>query len=87
MSNNSKAVIYTILGSVICLASLIGMGTMYFSSTFLPVWVGNTYVLGNQIVRYELYLILLVFIILSVKLTDYGMKYLIKKFHKKLRRR
>ena len=32
---------------------------MYFSATFLPIYVGGEYVVGNQILRYVLYLILI----------------------------
>lgn len=88
MRNNiKKAVVYIITGAIIFIASLIGGVFLFLSGKFLPVYVGGTYVIGNQILRYILYVVLLVGIILSAKLADYGISYLIKRFHKKLKRR
>lgn len=87
MRNTTKAVVYIITGAIIFIASLIGVVFLFLSGTFLPVYVGKTYVIGNQILRYILYAVLLVGIILSAKLADYGISYLIKRFHKKLKRR
>ena len=82
MKNIIKAAVYVVLGTIGTIGSIIGIVSMYFSNTFLPVYIKDTYVIGNQIVRYELYLILFVAIILSVKLAEYGIKFLIKKFPK-----
>ena len=85
--NDIKAVIYAIVGIVTSMASFLGMICMYFSGTFLPVYVNDTYVVGNQIVRYELYAVLLVVGILTAILAAYGINFLSKKSHKNRRRR
>jgi len=85
--NIMKATIYTFLGIAISIAAMLAGICMYCSGTFLPVYNGKTYVIGNQILRYELYLLLLVTIISSVRLADYGSTYLIKVIQKKVRRR
>lgn len=87
MRNTTKAVLYVFIGVFTSIALLIGVVYLLLSGTFLPVYVGKTYVIGNQILRYILYAVLLVGIILSAKLADYGISYLIKRFHKKLKRR
>lgn len=85
--NIIKAVLYIVGGFAIALLAILGMIAMFLSSTFLPVYVGASYVIVNRILRYALYAILLVVIILSICLADYGMKFLIKKFHKNLKGR
>lgn len=87
MRNTTKAVLYVFIGVVASIALIMGGVYLFLSGTFLPVYVGGTYVIGNQILRYILYAVLLVGIILSAKLADYGISYLIKRFHKKLKRR
>ena len=87
MRNTTKAVLYVFIGVFTSIALLIGVVYLLLSGTFLPVYVGKTYVIGNQILRYLLYAVLFIGIILSAKLADYGMNYLIKRFHKKLKRR
>lgn len=86
MKNNIKAMVYVIIGITVAILSVFGIVSMYFSGTFLPVYVGNVYVISNQIIRYVLYAMLTGITILSAKLADYGTKFLIKKFHK-IRRR
>lgn len=85
--NIVKATLYSALGLLGVLASMITIMLMYLSGEFLPVYVQNTYVIGNKIVRMELYIVLAVIFILSVKLAAYGIRFLTKKFHKILRRR
>lgn len=87
MRNTTKAVLYVFIGVFTSIALLIGVVYLLLSGTFLPVYVGKTYVIGNQILRYLLYAVLFIGIILSAKLADYGISYLIKRFHKKLKRR
>ena len=84
--NDIKATIYAVGGMTVSFSALVGMIFLYFSSTFLPVYVGNTYVVGNQIVRYELYAVLFVVTILAAILAAYGINFLNKKFHKNERR-
>lgn len=86
MKNNIKAMVYVVVGITVATLSVFGIASMYFSETFVPVYVGNVYVISNQIVRYGIYAMLAVITILSAKLADYGTKYLIKRFHK-IRRR
>ena len=86
MKDDIKAMVYVGIGITVAILSVSGIVSMYFSRTFLPVYVGNVYVIGNQILRYVLYAMLAVITILSAKLADYGTKFLIKKFHK-IRRR
>ena len=77
--NMVKATVYVVEGIMLSLFSIRGIFFLYFSNTFLPVYVGKTYVIGNQILRYVLYITLAAVVVLSVKLADYGRKYLIKK--------
>lgn len=86
MKNNVKAMMYVVTGGIVSLAAINGFVAMLLSGSFLPVYVGSTYVVGNKILRYMLYAALVVVIILSAKLAAYGMKYLNKKF-RKIRRR
>lgn len=87
MKNNIKATAYVVIGFFGATLATIGIIYMYFSSTFLPVYIGSTYVIGNQVLRYMLYAVLAGFVILFCKLACYGIKFLIKKFHKIKRRR
>jgi uncharacterized membrane protein len=88
MKNIIKATLYVLIGTVGIIGALVFVGYSFFSSTFIPVYVGSTYVLANQLVRYMLYFIALVVIMFSYVLAGYGLDYLIKKFksHSKKRR-
>lgn len=86
MKNNIKAIAYIGVGFVGAVLFLVGITKMWLSAKFLPVYVGTTYVIGNQILRYFLYALLIVGVALSVKLADYGMSFLVKRFHKTRRR-
>lgn len=46
--------------------SMAGVLAMYFSSTFVPVYVNGEYVLANQILRYVLYTILIIVIVYTM---------------------
>lgn len=81
------AMAYVVIGGAGALLSMTAIAYMYFSTVFLPVYIGNTYVIGNQLIRYGLYAILAIIVILSVKLAGYGLNFLIKKFHKIIKRR
>ena len=67
MRNTTKAVLYVFIGVFTSIALLIGVVYLLLSGTFLPVYVGKTYVIGNQILRYLLYAVLFIGIILSAK--------------------
>ena len=84
--NSIKAMAFVVVGCAGSFLSMIAIVYLYFSTTFLPVYIGKTYVIGNQLTRYALYVILAGVVILSVKLTEYGACFLIKKFHKLKRR-
>lgn len=86
MKNNSKAMVYVVLGFVGAILCIWGIAKMWLSTKFLPVYVGTTYVIGNQILRYFLYALLIVGVALSVKLADYGISFLLKRFRKTGRR-
>lgn len=77
--NIIKAIIYVIGGTVLTFASGFLAMLMYLSNTFLPVYVGSTYVVGNQLLRYLLYLVLAVIFVASIALVEYAIKYLSKK--------
>lgn len=77
--NIFKAIIYVIVGIVLTLVSGLSVLLMYFSNTFLPVYVGSTYVVGNQLLRYLLYIVLVVIFVASIALIEYAIKYLSKK--------
>lgn len=85
--NNIKAVIYAVAGFIVSVSSILGMIFMYLSGKFLPVYVKGTYVVGNRVLRWELYLILLVLAIAAGVLSAYGIDFLTKKFRKNKRRR
>lgn len=90
MKNNIKAVAYVVIALACIVASFAGMAFMYFSKDFLPIYVGNVYLVSNRLVRYMLYILLAVILILSFMLIDYSTDFLIKKFrkfHRKYRRR
>lgn len=84
--NIIKAMVYVVVGITGIALAILAFAAMYLSGTFLPVYVGKTFVLGNRIIRTTIYISLLVFTILSAILADYGAKFLIKKIHK-IRRR
>lgn len=77
--NIIKAIIYVIVGTVLTFVSGLFALLMYFSNTFLPVYVGSTYVVGNQLLRYLLYVVLGVIFVASIALIEYAIKYLSKK--------
>ena len=84
MSNNMKAALYVLVGIIVGLAAMATGVFMYFSATFIPVYVGSTYVIGNQLLRYLLYGVLFTILVASIKLTEYGVKYISKKIKKAL---
>lgn len=86
MKNNIKAMAYVGMGFTGVLFSLTAIIAMYFSTTFLPVYIGKVYVIGNQLTRYALYAMLIVITALSAKLADYGISFFIKKIRKIKRR-
>lgn len=86
MKNIIKAAVYMVIGWLVAIVSMIGMAYMHFSSKFMPVYVGNTYVLVNRIIRYALYIILIILVILGVKIAVYGFNYLSKRIQKRRRR-
>jgi uncharacterized membrane protein len=88
MKNIIKATLYVLIGTVGIIGALVFVGYSFFSTKFIPVYVGNTYVLGNQLVRYLLYFIAIIIIMFSYVMANYGLEFLIKKFksHSKKRR-
>lgn len=87
MSNTSKALIYTVVGVVGILINFVFAVWLWFSGTFLPVYIEGNFILGNRIFRLFLYLVIFVLLIQMFRLTAYGYNFLIKKIHRKLRRR
>lgn len=85
--NIVKAGVYSVGGITLAILSIMAMIEMYLSTKFLPVYVNNTFVLGNKVLRYELYILLIVGLFLSAKIAAYGISFLIKKVHKEIRRR
>lgn len=85
--NIVKAGVYSVGGITLAIWSIMAMVEMYISTRFLPVYINNTFVLGNKLLRVEIYILLFVGLILSAKIAAYGISFLIKKFHKILRRR
>jgi len=84
--NLKKAIIIALIGVVGSISCILSITAMYMSATFLPVYIGSVYVIGNQIVRYVLYAMLLGALILSVMLANHGISFIIKKFRKIKRR-
>lgn len=87
MSNTIKAVIYTIVGVVGIIINFVFAIRLWFSGTFLPVYVGGNFILGNRIFRLFLYFVIFAVLIQLFRLTAYGYKFLNKKIHRKLKRR
>lgn len=77
--NMVKAALYILVGFVGAFAGISFIAFLYFSSTFLPVYVAGEYILGRQILRYLLYVIALMWTIASISLTNYGIEYLGRK--------
>lgn len=87
MSNTIKALIYTVVGIVGILINFVFAIRLWFSGTFLPVYIGRNFILGNRVLRLFLYFVIFVLLIQMFRLTAYGYNFLNKKIHKKLRRR
>ena len=88
MSKNSiKAILYTVVGFLGSIASAFLGAMMWFSSTFLPVYINGEFVLANRILRSVLYLIIAVVAVSFFALCDYGSDFLLKKVKRNLRRR
>lgn len=86
-NNIKRAVIYAVAGFIVSIISMLGMIFMYFSDKFLPVYVKGTYVVGNRVLRWELYVILFIVTIVAGALSAYGIDFLTKKSRKNKRRR
>ena len=52
-----------IMATVTMFLAMVGMVYMYFSSTFVPVYVNGQYIFVNQLMRYALYVVLVVTIV------------------------
>ncbi len=87
MKNNIKALVYVVAGMIIVGLSAFAIVKMWLSNTFLPVYVGNNYILGMQLLRYFLYAVLFALAIAAMYLLTYGAQFLIKKLRRKLKRR
>lgn len=86
MKNTIKATIYIIAGATVSVATTLLIVAMYTSSTFLPVYIAGKYVLGNQIIRYTLYAILIAVDFAGINLFLYAMGFLVKRFRRRIRR-
>ena len=92
IKNYVLATIYTIVGFIGALAAA-GFGVYLYYSTILPVRIAGTYVVGNRILRYVLYVGCIVMLVGAVWLCDYGSTFLTKKLlkqrknHQKSKRR
>lgn len=79
MRKRTLVAIFIVVVGVVFMATAILLGVrMYFSGTFLPVYIAGTYVVGNQIVRYMLYILLAVIFLFSARLAEIGANYLIR---------
>lgn len=86
IKNYVLATIYTIVGFIGALAAA-GFGVYLYYSTILPVRIAGTYVVGNRILRYVLYVGCIVMLVGAVWLCDYGSTFLTKKLRYKVQRR
>lgn len=82
-TKRNLAVFYVIVAVVGSIAAALAAVAMFFSGTFLPVYVAGEYVLKNQLVRYLLYAGLGVCFFYSQKLLEYGYSYLERKSMKR----
>lgn len=73
-----------IMATVTMFLAMVGMVYMYFSSTFVPVYVNGQYILVNKLMRYALYVVLVVTIVYCFAYAISGPS---SKKHKRPRRR
>ena len=73
-----------IMATVTMFLAMVGMVYMYFSGTFVPVYVNGQYILANQLMRYALYVALVVTIVYCFAYAISGPS---NKKHKRPRRR
>ena len=73
-----------ILATVTMFLAMVGMVAMYLSGKFIPVYVNGQYILANQIMRYALYVALVVTIVYCFAYAILGPS---NKKHKRPRRR
>lgn len=85
--NIVKALIYSVTGITIVIATIIFLLFLRFTGSFLPVYIGGEYIRKNWIIRLFLYIVTPLAIPLGYMLSGYGVKFLIKRFLKNRRRR
>lgn len=73
-----------IIATITMFLAMVAGVAMYLSSRFVPIYVNGEYILANQILRYVLYIILIVIALCSVSfvLSDEQPK---KKHHRRRR--
>ena len=76
-SKKKLAVLYVVVGFIICSTAVILAGMMWLSSSFLPIYVGGEFVLGNRILRYAIYAFLGFVAYHTGKLALDGIEYLL----------
>lgn len=86
MKNMVKAAIYSVTGLMISYGAILTAIYMYFSNV-LPVKIQNIKIIGNQVLRYEIYIICAILVMLGATLSGYGLNFLSKKLKTKKRRR
>ena len=72
------------MATVTMFLAMVGMVAMYLSGKFIPVYVNGQYILANQIMRYALYVVLVVTIVYCFAYAISGPS---NKKHKRPRRR
>lgn len=85
--NIVKAVTYSVLGIIVVIGAVSFLLFLRFTGSFLPVYIGGKYIMKNRIIRLILYIVTPLTIPLGYMLSEYGTKFLIKRFLKNKRRR
>ena len=90
MRNSSKkkamAVCYVIVGAVVFMFCIIAIAAMWFSGTFLPVYIAGKFVLKNRILRSVLYVVLIAIAIVAASAVVSADYYLTKQRRHRKRR-
>lgn len=71
------AVSYIIFGSIFFLAAVLLIVMMWLSGSFLPIYVGGQFILGNRILRYAIYAFLIFIAYQTGKLVYEAIEYLL----------
>ncbi len=81
------ALLYVIVGMVLFVATIATATYMWCTTNILPVYIAGNYVVGNQILRYEIYLVCAIVFFISICFIEAGARYIKYKIRRWWRRR